>query len=169
MNDDPAAALRNLAASMRTDPDLPPGVVVMRPGTEQIARTVSHPGGLVTDELWEDVQSFLESFPYLIRMSKRGEPIRCECCGTLVALTPEARRAGGRWILAIWEFKTLRKHTLRRCEWMRPAVRPARAHTGISDALAATRHLRGICHQAAPGRRPRSRCTRRRAPAARGR
>jgi hypothetical protein len=88
-------------------------------GAEQVARTASHPGGLVTAELREDLRSFCESFPYLIRVTGRGEPIRCECCGTLVALTPEAHGANAPWKPAIWEHESLRKHTMRRCDWKR--------------------------------------------------
>lgn len=45
MSDDPAAWLRSLADSMTVDPDLPPGVVIMKSGSEQVAKTASHPGG----------------------------------------------------------------------------------------------------------------------------
>lgn len=106
--------------SVVSDEGLPPGMMIVDSGGDRIAQTRWHPGGYVTPELSEDVRSFAETFPYLIRISHRGEPIRCECCGTLVALTPEAR-TGSRdtWEPAIWEYETYRKHTLRRCEWMR--------------------------------------------------
>jgi hypothetical protein len=125
---DPAEWLRGLAANLRTEPDLPPGVIVLEAvaesGTERIARTASHPGGIATSELMEDVRSFAESTPYCIRLSERGEPLWCECCGTLVALTPETADGaallgtGARWKPAIWEYETLRKHTMRRCDAM---------------------------------------------------
>jgi hypothetical protein len=112
--------VERLRESIRTDPGLPPGVVVMQSGNQRIARTVSHPGGLATEELREDVRSFVESFPYLIRLDARGAPIACECCGTLVSLTPEARTGThDAWMPGIWEHETYRKHTLRRCGWNR--------------------------------------------------
>jgi hypothetical protein len=125
VSDDPAEWLRQLAAGIRADPEVPPGVIVLESGTERIARTASHPGGLVTAELAEDLRSFCESFHYSIRLSGRGEPIRCEVCGTLVSLTPETEDADAvlgavsRWKPGIWEHETLRKHTMRRCEWKR--------------------------------------------------
>lgn len=119
MSDGPAEWLRQLADGIRTDPELPAGVVVMESGTEQVARTASHPGGLVTGELREDLASFAESFPYFIRMDERGDPIRCEICGTEVALTPEALGVRGPWKQGIWEYESLRRHTVRRCEWKR--------------------------------------------------
>lgn len=117
--------VNRLRDSVRTDPELPPGVVVVQSGSQRIARTASHPGGLATEELWEDLESFLESFPYLIRLDGRGKPILCECCGTLVSLTPEAGPVAiDAWKPAIWEHATLRKHTQRRCEWKRGEWKP---------------------------------------------
>jgi len=86
---------------------------------DAIARVVGFPGGIATEELWEDLRSFRESFQWLIRPHDRGEPVRCERCGTLVALTPEALGFGGQWVPGIWEHETLRRHTMRRCEWRR--------------------------------------------------
>lgn len=129
MSDNPADWLRQLRDGIRVDPKVPPGVIILESvtesGTERIARTASHPGGLVTAELEEDMRSFAESFHYSIRLSDRGEPIRCEVCGTLVSLTPETEDenavlgALSRWKPAIWEHETLRRHTQRRCEWRR--------------------------------------------------
>jgi hypothetical protein len=125
VSDDRAGWLRQLRDSIRVDPEIPPGVIVLESGGERVARTASHPGGLVTEALAEDLRSFAESFPYIVRISDRGEPIRCECCGTLVALMPEARTAEAppwspkSWSPAIWEHETLRRHTQRRCEWRR--------------------------------------------------
>lgn len=149
-SDDPAKWLRQLADGILTDPEIPPGVVVMESGTEQIAWTASHPGGLVTGELREDLSSFAESFPYFIRMDERGEPVRCECCGTLVALTPEALGVDGPWKPGIWEHESLRRHTMRRCEWMR-----ARS----DDTAEHERHRRG---DEGPGELPRPENGRRR-------
>jgi hypothetical protein len=119
------AWLRQLADGIRTDPELPPGVIVLESGTGQVAGTVSFAGGTATGEMREDLRSFHESFPYNIRLSERGEPILCESCGALVALTPETRDtrallgADARWTPGIWEFGSLRRHTMRRCEWKR--------------------------------------------------
>jgi hypothetical protein len=125
VSDDPAAWLRDLAANIRADPGIPPGLIALESGTGRVARWASHPGGLATGELREDLASFAESFPYFIRLDERGAPVPCECCGTLVALMPEARDGdavlGARtaWKPGIWEHETLRKHTARRCEWKR--------------------------------------------------
>ena len=123
MSDDPSAWLRGLSESIRVDPEIPPGVIVLESGGERVARTASHPGGLVTEALAEDLRSFAESFPWVIRLDGRADPILCEVCGTLVALTSEAE-AGMRWSErqwkpGIWEHETLRRHTQRRCEWRR--------------------------------------------------
>jgi hypothetical protein len=122
VSDDPARWLRQIAENISVDASVPPGVIIAASGTEQVARTVSHPGGLVTGELREDLASFAESFPYFIRPDERGEPVACECCGTPVALTPETRGMGPpSWKPGIWEYESLRRHTLRRCEWKRVA------------------------------------------------
>jgi hypothetical protein len=121
--------LRQLRDGIRVDPEIPPGVVMLESGTEKIARTVSRqdplPAGATDEDVAEDLRSLHESVPYIIRISERGEPIRCECCGTLVALTPEAATAATppwspkSWTPTIWEPETGRRHTLRRCEWKR--------------------------------------------------
>jgi hypothetical protein len=70
----------------------------------------------------EDLVSFRESAPWFVRLDERSEPITCECCGTTVAATPEAPAADGpdrRWKRGIWETGVWRKHTLRRCDWLR--------------------------------------------------
>ena len=112
MSDDPARWLRELAGDLHVDPGLPPGVVILESGTERIARTASHPGGLVTEALWEDLESYLESFPYFIRLSDASDPV-----GTLVMQVPESATGERRWKPGIWEHETYRRHTLRRCEW----------------------------------------------------
>ena len=120
MSGDPADWLRQIAENISVDAQLPPGVIALESDTEKVARWVSHPGGLVTGELREDLASFAESFPYFIRPDERGEPVACECCGTPVALTPETRGMGPpSWKPGIWEYESLRRHTMRRCEWKR--------------------------------------------------
>jgi len=119
VSDDPADWVRQLRDSIRVDPDVPPGLLIVESGPERLARWGGHPGGLVTDALWEDLQSWMESFPYTIRLGERGQPIVCEVCGTLVALTPEASGARAPWKPGIWEYETYRRHTQRRCEWKR--------------------------------------------------
>lgn len=117
MSDDPAEWLRQLGEGIRVDPDIPPGVIVLESGGQRLARTASHPGGLVTPELEEDLRSFAESFPYTIRLSERGSPAPCEACGTPIATIPASRDGETRWKPGIWEHESLRKHTLRRCVW----------------------------------------------------
>lgn len=120
MSGDPADWLRQITENICVDPAFPPGFIAMEADGERIAKWASHPGGLVTGELREDLASFAESFPYFIRPDERGEPIRCEVCGTLVALTPETRNLGSSsWRPGIWEYETARRHTMRRCEWRR--------------------------------------------------
>jgi hypothetical protein len=127
VSEDPATRPVERAARLAVDLAQPPGVFVMQFGTEETVRTVSFAGGLDSEDLREDLRSFRESFPYLIRVDGRGEPIRCEVCGTLVALTYEALTvsAGGkpparrRWKPGIWEPEAGRRHTMRRCEWRR--------------------------------------------------
>lgn len=117
--------LRKLTGNVRTDASLPPGLIVLESDSERVAQWCSWPGGLVDEALWEDLRSYQESFPYCIRLSDRGQPIRCEACGTLVALTPESAHekailgARVQWTPGIWEQETLRRHTMRRCEWKR--------------------------------------------------
>jgi hypothetical protein len=128
LSGDPADLLRDLAASMRADPGLPPGVIALESDGETVARTIRSARHVpLTREAQEDYRSFAESWPYVIRLSGQGEPVVCECCGTLVALTPEALTvsAGGeppvsrRWKPGIWEPETGRRHTMRRCGWKR--------------------------------------------------
>lgn len=121
MSDDPSKWLRQLTENICVDPAFPDGFIAIESDGKRVARWASHPGGLVTGELREDLASFAESFPYFVRLDERGEPIRCEMCGTLVMLVPEwtieagaeSRKPG------IWEHESLRKHTMRRCEWKR--------------------------------------------------
>lgn len=74
----------------------------------------------------EDIKSLAESVPYVIIHPYEGTPpIRCECCGTMVAQCPEAEVSVKPWAFkpAIWETETGRKHTLRRCDWLREGGR----------------------------------------------
>lgn len=127
MSGDPADWLRQIAENIRTDPGLPPGVISLESDVEltRVARVIQT--GLhrpVTEAFYEDCRSLMESSLYVIRLGERGEPVRCECCGTLVMTVPEALTvsAGGeppvsrRWERGIWEDETLRRHTPRRCE-----------------------------------------------------
>lgn len=115
--------LRQLRDGIRVDPEIPPGVVMLESGTMKIARTVSRqdppPAGQNDEDVAEDLRSLHESYPYLVLVSDRGEPIRCECCGTLVAMTPESDTPSGPWKPGIWEPELGRRHTMRRCEWKR--------------------------------------------------
>lgn len=68
----------------------------------------------------EDCESVSESMPFLIR--DQHPPITCESCGTLVMeVAEEDTRTPPPWTpkRAIWEPATGRKHTLRRCDWLR--------------------------------------------------
>jgi hypothetical protein len=69
----------------------------------------------------EDIESILESKDFIIYPAKASEPVRCECCGTLVAMMPEMSvyDRENRPKPAIWEPQAGRKHTLRRCEALR--------------------------------------------------
>ena len=122
MSDDPADWVRQLRDSIRVDPEIPPGVVVLESGSEQVARTFSHasvPADVTLEELAEDLYSLHESHRYFIRLDGRSEPVPCEFCRTLVAQTPESEGVRGPWRPGIWEPETGRRHTLRRCEWRR--------------------------------------------------
>lgn len=107
---------------------LPAGAVVMESDGEKTAwLSSSGPAVPRTEAAYENHRSFTESYPYLIRLPAHGEAIRCECCGAFVALVPEAFLAlayeplgvHGPWKPGIWEYESLRKHTMRRCEWKR--------------------------------------------------
>jgi len=128
LSEDTAEWLRDLAGRLHADPAVPAGVIIMESGTERIARTdrigVDYAREPPDAAQAEAVASFVESYAYCIRLSDRSEPVRCECCGTLIALTPETKSnalAGerARWKPGIWEYESLRKHTMRRCEWRR--------------------------------------------------
>jgi hypothetical protein len=71
----------------------------------------------------EDCRSLVESMPYVVLGLEAARPIRCEMCGTLVTLVPEAEAAvkPRAFRPAIWEMQggPWRKHTLRRCNWQR--------------------------------------------------
>jgi hypothetical protein len=75
-------------------------------------------------EFAEDCRSLVESMPYVIEPATVARPIRCEMCGTPVTLVSEAEVAVKPWTYrsAIWEARNggpWRKHTLRRCNWLR--------------------------------------------------
>ena len=68
----------------------------------------------------EDLESIGESMPFIVYAHEGRLPIVCECCGTLVTLVPEAHHQDlDSRKPAIWEAQTARKHTLRRCNWLR--------------------------------------------------
>jgi hypothetical protein len=79
-------------------------------------------------DIIEDLNSLSESSPYVIRVEKSRGLMRCERCRAFVISVPEYILApdpgdppgSRRWERAIWEPETGRKHTLRRCEAMRP-------------------------------------------------
>jgi hypothetical protein len=130
VTDDPGGWVRQLRDSIRVDPEIPPGMVIVESGSQMVAWALGHgdlPDGVTVEQLAEVLYSYKESSPYFIRLDGRGEPIQCEVCGTLVALTYEALTvsAGGepparrRWTPGIWEPENGRRHTLRRCEWKR--------------------------------------------------
>ncbi len=113
------------------DPDLAGGAVLLRSDAEQLI--LAAPLGNYEEEwrrkvmadplLMEDCLSLAESAPFIIRIDKAGDPMACERCGTLVMAVPEGAVKEDyltrRYQRAIWESKTGRKHTLRRCEAMR--------------------------------------------------
>ena len=110
-----------------TDPAMPPGAFALRSDSEQLihvsAVTQAIADTASSDLLAEDCRSLLESADYVVRYREHGTPVTCECCGTTVALMPEAI-AGADWQgrdfkPGIWEPEAGRKHTLRRCEWKR--------------------------------------------------
>jgi hypothetical protein len=68
----------------------------------------------------EDLESIGESLSFIIRYDGAERPVVCECCGTYVFDPLEAHSSEPRkWTRAIWEAQTGRKHTLRRCDWLR--------------------------------------------------
>jgi hypothetical protein len=114
----------------------PPGVAGIRTASEQSYLIVSDAlqtiaETAISEALAEDCRSLLESAPFVVRYGEMGEPIRCECCGTLVGLVPEGeaeRHWRDRvWLPAIWETGLARKHTFRRCSWLREHPEPASA------------------------------------------
>lgn len=123
---EPASLLRDLAANMRTHPAMPPGAFAVRSGGLQAvwASDATRVLGesVISDLIAEDCRSVMESADYIVRYGGLGPSITCECCGTDVAGMPEALVAQDRprtWKRGIWEHETLRRHTLRRCEWKR--------------------------------------------------
>lgn len=77
---------------------------------------------LFAEQVTEDCLSVLESARFVVRWDERGAAITCEGCGTAVALVPEGECADGPdrcYGPAIWEDENCRKHTARRCDWIR--------------------------------------------------
>ena len=77
--------------------------------------------------LREDCRSISESAPYMVRWGEQGSAMICPRCGTPVARVPEGRAEDGtgrRYLPAVWESRSGRKHTIRRCDWRgdRPAL-----------------------------------------------
>jgi len=127
--------VEQLRRSVVVDPGLLPGALVFRSGIEQRIELIGDSTRIIgesvaSDLIAEDCRSVLESAAYVIRLDGAGESIICECCGTQVALMPEspvAEHDAGvrRWRPAIWEPQSGRKHTLRRCNWLREHALPA--------------------------------------------
>jgi hypothetical protein len=69
----------------------------------------------------EDLASIGESMSYVVQLYEgTGRAVRCECCGTLVTRWLEAEASRPLSLKpAIWEAQAARKHTLRRCTWLR--------------------------------------------------
>jgi hypothetical protein len=69
----------------------------------------------------EELVSWGESGGYVFQPDKMTEPIRCEMCGTMVCLIPEAEVLVTPWVFrpGIREPDSFRRHTLRRCTWLR--------------------------------------------------
>jgi len=89
-----SAWCRQIAAELGLSPDLPGEAVIV--AAAKAAADPAGPRGPALEELAEDCRSFNESLPYCIRRDEAGDPIACECCGTLVALTARGGRASGR-------------------------------------------------------------------------
>lgn len=74
------------------------------------------------EALEEDCRSLNESAPYVIRGGDATGHALCSRCGTAVARVPEGRAADGprrQFQPAVWELVLGRKHTIRRCDWLR--------------------------------------------------
>ena len=118
MSDEPAGWLSRVADELGIGTGLPPEAIIVA-AVEAASPPYGRDFGPAVEELREDIRSYSESSPYFIRRDERGDPVRCECCGTPVALTTEALGLRGPWKPGIWEHETFRRHTLRRCEWKR--------------------------------------------------
>jgi hypothetical protein len=127
-DDSPLAGIPPVEA----DPGVPPGVIEVRSGTSRVrGRFMSDAlAAALADEMQrraeadpafaEEIKSVLESKDFITYSLDMTDPIRCECCGTLVAMVPEVHaREGGHPKPAIWEPGPWRKHTPRRCDAMR--------------------------------------------------
>lgn len=113
------------------DPDMPSGVIETRPdargfrvfiGDDEVrAMAEAMQCRAAADPAFaEDIRSILESKDFITRPYEMTDPIRCECCGTLVTMVPEVLVYGHEKPKpAIWEPGQWRKHTLRRCNAVR--------------------------------------------------
>ena len=109
----------------------PPGSLVYRAsdGLQYIvtnASTAEHARLVASPELAEDALSLMESAPFIVRPREGTPPIRCESCGTPVSALPEKRGPDGEWKRGIWDAEDWRKHTARRCDWLRERNLPVR-------------------------------------------
>lgn len=117
---------------LTVDPDMPPGVIEVRSGSSRArTRFISDAeAAAMADRLQrraavdpafaEDIASVLESKDFITHPHKASDPIRCECCGTLVTMVPEVSVYDRKPPKpAIWEPGQWRKHTARRCDAMR--------------------------------------------------
>lgn len=103
------------------DWQVPDGFMLVRSGDVQGVT------GTGAELLAEDLRSLGESSPYLVRFHEGTAPQPCECCGAPLTFVPEALCAGAggeppewrRWKPGAWEAGAGRRHTLRRCEWLR--------------------------------------------------
>ena len=109
-------------------PDVAPGLVVFESPDTRVIRMLEGTGlridaeYAISDLIAEDCRSLVESADYIVRFREMSDPITCECCGTLVGQCPEAEYRGDpprTWRPGIWESATGRRHTLRRCNWLR--------------------------------------------------
>jgi hypothetical protein len=111
-------ALEWMRARLVIDGKVPPGSDLARTADEAYILELA-----ARDPAFaEDCESVMESWPYLIRPDQGTPPITCECCGTQVTAIPESDTRTAppyRWQNAIYETGRWRKHTPRRCGYMR--------------------------------------------------
>lgn len=100
----------------------------MTPGTVDELRLKMASDPAFARQITEDCASLLESARFMVRWRDGSPSITCECCGITVALADEAScydGPGRRFRSAIWEPTNGRKHTQRRCDWIRENGEPA--------------------------------------------